>query len=63
MDLQPEMAHLGYKWNVERRRDPPHRLLTSEDFTEAFRKTIEMSGLKKGKKKIIMEIIDLVSDS
>lgn len=59
MDLHRDEAQLGYKWNFERRRDPAHRLLTSEDLTDAFRKAIHMSNSKRRKKEVIMEVVDL----
>src|SRR5271170_2296731 len=60
MDLPLDEAQLGYKWNFERRRDPPHRLLTCEDIKEAFEKAIQLSSSKR-RKEVIMEIVDLVS--
>jgi hypothetical protein len=61
MDLPVDEAQLGYRWSIERRRDPAHQLLTAEDLAEAFQRAIELSNEKRRRKKIVMEIIDLVS--
>src|ERR1700722_403947 len=62
MDISPNTAHLGYKWNLERRNDPPRNLSTSRDLAEAFGIFMELSNSRKHKE-VIMEVIDLVSSA
>lgn len=61
MDLTPATAQLGYKWNFERRSDPPHRLITVEDVNEAFERALKLSSSKRRKKDVILEVVNLVS--
>ena len=61
MDLTQATAQLGYKWNFERRGDPPHHLITVEDVNEAFERALKLSSSKRQKKDVILEVVNLVS--
>ncbi|KAG1848136.1 hypothetical protein C8R48DRAFT_778935 [Suillus tomentosus] len=57
MDVPKTYENLGWRLSTARRTDPPHRLLNSQDISNAFRAAREqMSGRKK--KNVAIEIVN-----
>jgi hypothetical protein len=51
---------LGWRFTTDRRTDPIHRLVTSEDVQDAFKMATERLSNKRIKKEVVIEIVDLV---
>lgn len=60
MDVPTTYERLAWRLSVSRRKDPPHRLLTSHDIDSAFKaaRTEQSSG--RGRKGVVIEIINTV---
>lgn len=60
MDVPTTYEHLAWRLSVARRKDPPHRLLTSYDIDDAFKAVRTEQGSGRRKKRVVLEIINTV---
>ncbi|KAG1901730.1 uncharacterized protein F5891DRAFT_1221256 [Suillus fuscotomentosus] len=58
MDVPSTYEHLAWRLSVSRRKDPPHRLLTSYDIDSAFKAVRAEFREGKGRKRVVIEIIN-----
>ncbi|KAG1797365.1 uncharacterized protein HD556DRAFT_1440922 [Suillus plorans] len=58
MDVPSTYEHLAWRLSVSRRKDPPHRLLTSYDIDSAFKAVRAEFREGKGRKRVMIEIIN-----
>jgi hypothetical protein len=61
MDLPKTYENLGWHLSIARRADPPHRLLTSQDISSAFKAARAEQTTGRKKKKVAIEIVNTVS--
>ncbi|KAJ6614275.1 hypothetical protein B0H10DRAFT_1803816 [Mycena sp. CBHHK59/15] len=59
MNVDPTTASLGWKESAERRRDPYHRLSSTEDLQDAFKQLTTLMASSHRRKQVIMEIVNL----
>ncbi|KAJ6624468.1 hypothetical protein B0H10DRAFT_2212580 [Mycena sp. CBHHK59/15] len=59
MNVNPTTASLGWKESAERRRDPYHRLSSTEDLQDAFKQLTTLMASSHRRKQVIMEIVNL----
>ncbi|KAJ7165220.1 hypothetical protein C8R46DRAFT_900628 [Mycena filopes] len=58
MNLDPTTAILGWKEAAEPRRDAPHKLSSSQDLADAFRRMIDLQKSTRRRKPVVMEIVN-----
>ena len=61
MNLDHTTAQLGWKTSDEGKRAPAHQLTTDLDIDNAFKAILNIQSNPRRKKKIVLEIVHLVS--
>ncbi|KAJ6524827.1 hypothetical protein B0H19DRAFT_1085201 [Mycena capillaripes] len=59
MNVDPATAVLGWKESAERKKDPYHRLSSTEDLTDALNQLSALQNSTRRKKPVIMEVVNL----